>query len=399
MNSFAKVVGLLVAAALFFLASVCCAQLHEAFIPTKESAVRDWCFANQRVVASAVEMYNMDNEEYISNFEDRFVREPGFLIPEYLKNPISQEYGCHYSSEGDLAHEGVIVCSVHGAKEGFNASQQTLEDFKSASQKLVAAGYTVDGADEDGVTALHLAVELEEPLLVEYLLSLKADPLLQTSKGYNVLDCAVQKKNLEIAQILKKHGAVCSQTVIDAAQKEAASFNVVRLSGDVQIKTEDVWQLVNKSASYSLPITIRSGENGRSLFSLGESTSVELVGKSEVAIEKPAFDTVLPIVTSKVLHLINGEMRLSNSSFQEGTGMIKVLAGDKIIAECGSGKFKFTYDSARNLGTVVVKVGRLKLKSLTDPENQIDVPGFYKVEFDQGNLREKSQAFMTKEFY
>lgn len=223
---------LLVMSVMFLSASACYAQLHEAFIPTKESVVRDWCFRNQLIVADTIFLYNIDidNKGHVLKFEDKLVREPGLLIPKYLKRPISQEYGCHYSGEKD------IVCSVHGTHRSFDKPGQVLTDFKNASKRLVAKGCSVDGADKDGVTALHLAVDIREPEIVEYLLSINANPSLRTNEGYNALDIAVRDKSLEIAQILQKYGAKGSQSIIDAANEAAGAIKVDSCSGTVEIR-------------------------------------------------------------------------------------------------------------------------------------------------------------------
>lgn len=75
------------------------------------------CMANMRVLQGAVEMYNMDNQKMISEFDENTLE---LLVSgKYLKSrPIcpGSPSGV-YRSNGDLTKEGVISCSVHGTVE------------------------------------------------------------------------------------------------------------------------------------------------------------------------------------------------------------------------------------------------------------------------------------------
>ncbi len=75
------------------------------------------CAANMRVLQGAIEMYNMDHEKMLSQFEESTL---DLLVSgKYLKSrPIcpGSPSGV-YRSAGDLTKEGVISCSVHGTVE------------------------------------------------------------------------------------------------------------------------------------------------------------------------------------------------------------------------------------------------------------------------------------------
>jgi competence protein ComGC len=75
------------------------------------------CFANQRVLAGAIEMYNMDRNEMIHNLNEDVI---DLLVEsKYLKAKVV----CYdsppgkYFSTGDLAQDGLISCTRHGNPE------------------------------------------------------------------------------------------------------------------------------------------------------------------------------------------------------------------------------------------------------------------------------------------
>ena len=78
------------------------------------------CSANQRVLLGAVEMYNMDHKEMMSDlnikellkpYQDQYSKK-SFT---YLKSDPSQnKAGCEYTNQGDLTQDGYIICKKHG---------------------------------------------------------------------------------------------------------------------------------------------------------------------------------------------------------------------------------------------------------------------------------------------
>ena len=79
------------------------------------------CFANQRVLLGAVEMYNMDHEDSpIKEFKQSMAMKGGILVKErYLRNPIELPHEkCHYkATTKDISENGIIVCDYHGSYE------------------------------------------------------------------------------------------------------------------------------------------------------------------------------------------------------------------------------------------------------------------------------------------
>ena len=87
------------------------------FQKARNQARQKACFANQRVLLGATEMYNMDNSEMQTTINDQFLDK--LVKGGYLKaKPVCPEGGT-YSSEGDLTGEGKITCSKHGSYEDY----------------------------------------------------------------------------------------------------------------------------------------------------------------------------------------------------------------------------------------------------------------------------------------
>lgn len=84
------------------------------FRKAREQSRHKACYANQRVLLGAVEMYNMDNPVLMRDLDiERLVQ------GKYLKGGISKpELGCNYASVGDLTGSGKISCTLHGPVEG-----------------------------------------------------------------------------------------------------------------------------------------------------------------------------------------------------------------------------------------------------------------------------------------
>lgn len=78
----------------------------------KETAQTKACFANQRVLAGAVEMFNMDQETPIKNLDENVIRT--LVEMKYLSNPPVCPSGGIYHSSGDLNDSGSIRCTIHG---------------------------------------------------------------------------------------------------------------------------------------------------------------------------------------------------------------------------------------------------------------------------------------------
>ncbi|MDD3148477.1 MAG: hypothetical protein PHD82_14385, partial [Candidatus Riflebacteria bacterium] len=87
----------------------------------REQARTKACFANQRVILGAVEMYNMDNQVMLTELKDADTRNGGLLVSKgYLKTGvISPEPDCSYHSIGDLSGTGLITCTRHGSVAGY----------------------------------------------------------------------------------------------------------------------------------------------------------------------------------------------------------------------------------------------------------------------------------------
>ena len=84
----------------------------------RPSRLKDNCFSEIRLIAGAVELYNLDNEIKINKLDEKTLQT--LVDTKYLKrlpDPFIEK--CKYSSEGDLATDtGIIYCEAHGDLNG-----------------------------------------------------------------------------------------------------------------------------------------------------------------------------------------------------------------------------------------------------------------------------------------
>lgn len=100
------------------------------FRKAREQARDKACYANQRVLTGAVEMYNMDAADQPMTS----LNIDSLLSGKYLKSrPYPPESGCQYLSNGSLAAEGVIYCQLHGPIEGDLNDTRSRRDSENES--------------------------------------------------------------------------------------------------------------------------------------------------------------------------------------------------------------------------------------------------------------------------
>ena len=76
--------------------------------PLRASRIKDDCFLEIRLLADAVEMYNLDYETKIHKLDDEIIK--SLVNNKYLKNipePFIEK--CKYLSQGDLASDTGII--------------------------------------------------------------------------------------------------------------------------------------------------------------------------------------------------------------------------------------------------------------------------------------------------
>ncbi len=94
------------------LAAIAIPNFQKARMQARKTA----CFANQRILLGAIEMYNMDNATMKTSLSPEDYGPGGVLVMKgYLPSGLSlPEPGCVYSSVGDLSRGGSIKCAIHG---------------------------------------------------------------------------------------------------------------------------------------------------------------------------------------------------------------------------------------------------------------------------------------------
>ncbi|PKL49333.1 MAG: hypothetical protein CVV42_06480 [Candidatus Riflebacteria bacterium HGW-Riflebacteria-2] len=82
------------------------------FRKARQQARQKACFANQRVVMGAVEMYNMDTNAMMNDYD-----EGALSAGKYLKSTIvPAEAGCVITG-AELIRDGMVSCGIHGSVE------------------------------------------------------------------------------------------------------------------------------------------------------------------------------------------------------------------------------------------------------------------------------------------
>lgn len=100
------------------------------FRKAREQSRHKACYANMRVILGAVEMYNMDNKEQMSNLNLN-----ALYKGKYLKGEIHKpEPGCHYVNRGNLAAGGYVFCKLHGAVESDEELQIMQNEMNIAAK-------------------------------------------------------------------------------------------------------------------------------------------------------------------------------------------------------------------------------------------------------------------------
>ncbi|HOY66336.1 MAG TPA: hypothetical protein PLP29_05555 [Candidatus Ozemobacteraceae bacterium] len=104
---------LLVTSTVSVLAAIAIPNFHRA----RTMAQKNACFANQRILLSAIDIYNLDNTTPKTSLSPEDYGPAGILLLKgYLSDGLHLPTPeCSYSSEGDLGKGGYITCGVHGS--------------------------------------------------------------------------------------------------------------------------------------------------------------------------------------------------------------------------------------------------------------------------------------------
>ena len=118
-----------------------------AYKSARADSERKNCFSNQRLLAGAIEMYNMDNSEMFDNiypgldFEncEKMLIEKGYL-KEML---IIPNRDCSYGGIG-ITGSGVIFCKLHGSVYNYNYNEDKIfiPEYDKSLEKTFSAVYS-----------------------------------------------------------------------------------------------------------------------------------------------------------------------------------------------------------------------------------------------------------------
>ena len=106
----------------------------------RSDARKKACFSNMRVLAGAIEMYNMDVCTMMRELNDD--NQKLLIEGKYLKSKdpyvCPESYnGGKYVSIGDITEDGTIYCTYHGTIDGVKIkSDMTYKDYKAEKERM-----------------------------------------------------------------------------------------------------------------------------------------------------------------------------------------------------------------------------------------------------------------------
>ena len=118
-----------------------------AYKPAREDSERKNCFENQRILAGAIEMYNMDNSKMIENFIpgldyencEKMLIEKGYL----KKILFIPNEDCSYGGI-NLTGSGTVFCKLHGSVSNYNYKEDKtfIPKYDKSLEKMFSAEYS-----------------------------------------------------------------------------------------------------------------------------------------------------------------------------------------------------------------------------------------------------------------
>ena len=110
------------------------------FRKARQQARGKACFANQRVLMGAIEMYNMDNNTMITSLDENTMND--LVQGKYLKSHIVMaEENCCFASTGELNKDGIVICAIHGSPE-HPFDENTSDEMRDQVRKGAFLSFT-----------------------------------------------------------------------------------------------------------------------------------------------------------------------------------------------------------------------------------------------------------------
>ncbi|MDX9892659.1 MAG: ankyrin repeat domain-containing protein [Bacteroidales bacterium] len=147
-----------------------------------------------------------DEIEKSMNF---FAQETVIVTEGIFSNNKAETY---FFKEYDISHFNNLKCAVNKnrfikrmiySRKFFYKENEVLNTLAKISENNV----DFNAKDDDGLTALHAAVDCGFEKTVELLLKNGADPKIKNTQGYTPLSLAKKNGSKEIVELLKKYGA------------------------------------------------------------------------------------------------------------------------------------------------------------------------------------------------
>ena len=153
--------------------------------------------------------------------------------------PLSDaQHGNHFATAALLQGLGADPSSDDSSREGERMCKAAAKGRIEEIRRLVAGGASVNAADYDGRSALHLAAAEGHDAVVEYLVGERADVRVRDRWGADPLQDAVRGGHRAAQEILLQAGAAANRagdaveevTVVSALRSRAGRGEWVRNS-------------------------------------------------------------------------------------------------------------------------------------------------------------------------
>ena len=189
-----------------------------------------------------------------------------------------------------------------------------------------------------------------------------------------------------LAFLLKKKS---DEKHLEEAREKLMYTNISEYSGSVEYRTDGDWTTLNANIQFKEDHIFRTSEESSIKILMQRDNQIKLCSSTEAQIKTPVIEEKEAQITKQVVELTKGELTTAISI--DGRGILHIRVDDfTVIGK--TGLFKILYDEEKRKGEVVVKNGLVEVSITGSTEKPVNLSGFYKVTFENGELSAPTQA-------
>ncbi len=176
---------------------------------------------------------------------------------------------------------------------------------------------------------------------------------------------------------------------LEEAQEKLKYSEVLEYKGTVEFYKGGEWQNLRSNLKFKDDYSFRTSEESSLSIKFQRDNQIKYHASSETKIKTPIIESKEAQIKNQTVELIRGEMTTAISI--EGKGLI-IIEVDSFKVVGLAGLFKVIYNDDNKKGEVVVKNGLVEVSSNEKGSKPVKLTGFYKVNFEEGELKEPTQA-------